>query len=94
VSDRVPPDEIGHFVLGCLDVVFAFSLALEKKGLLDRAEIVDALTQVKEQSLAQEGRRTARTAVAEIMVQALRLPVAGDQARARLRVLDGGRAEP
>jgi hypothetical protein len=88
VSDWVPPDEIGHFVVGCLDVLFAFSLALEKKGLLDRAEIVDALTQVKEQSLAQEGRRTARTAVAEVMLQAFAMPVAGNQARARLRLVD------
>jgi hypothetical protein len=88
VSDWVPPDEIGYFVVGCLDVLFAFSLALEKKGLLDRSEIVDALTQVRDQSLAQEGRRTARTAVAEVMLQAFSLPVAGDQARARLRLVD------
>jgi hypothetical protein len=89
MSDWVPPDEIGYFVLGCLDVVFAFSLALEKKGLLDRSEIVDALTQVREQSLAQEGRKTSRTAVAEVMLQAFAMPVAGEQARARLRVVEG-----
>jgi hypothetical protein len=39
--------EIGAFVTGALDVLFAFSLALECKGLLTRAEIVDALTQVQ-----------------------------------------------
>jgi hypothetical protein len=92
VSAHWPPrDDPGHFLLGCLDVVFAFSLALEKKGLLDRSEIVDTLTQVRDQSLAQEGRRTARTAVAEVMLQAFAMPVAGDQARGRLRVLEGGR---
>jgi hypothetical protein len=75
---RMSNDDPGHFLLGCLDVVFAFSLALEMKGLLDRSEIVDTLTQVRDQSLAQEGRRTARTAVAEVMLQAFSLPVAGD----------------
>jgi hypothetical protein len=44
VSDWVAQDDIGHFVAGCLDVLFGFSLALERKGLLDRSEIVDTLT--------------------------------------------------
>jgi hypothetical protein len=82
--------EIGAFVTGALDVLFAFSLALECKGLLTRAEIVDALTQVQHQIEAQEGGSTKRTAVASLMLEAFRMPVAGDQARARWRVVDGG----
>jgi hypothetical protein len=49
------------------------------------------LTKVQQQILAQEGRRTSRTAVVEVMLQAFALAVAGEPARARLRVLDGGR---
>jgi hypothetical protein len=73
-----------------LDVVFAFSLALERKGLLARSEIVDTLTAVKAQVAAQEGPASKRGAVAELMLQAFRLPVAGEQVRARFRVVDGG----
>lgn len=86
-----PRDDAGHFLLGALDVVFAFSLALEKKGLLDRSEIVDALTKVQEQILAQEGRKTSRTAVVEVMLQAFALAVADDQARTRLPCREAGR---
>jgi hypothetical protein len=81
--------ELGAFAGGMLDVLFAFTLALERKGLLDRAEIVDTLTQVKRQVEAQEGAATKRSAVAELMLQALDMPVAGAQARARLRLVDG-----
>src|SRR5208282_112347 len=61
---------------------------LERKGLLDRAGIVDTLRQVKDQVEAQEGAATQRSAVAELMLQALDMPVAGAQARARLRLVD------
>jgi hypothetical protein len=51
------------------------------------------LTKVQQQILAQEGRRTSRTAVVEVMLQAFALAVAGDQARTRFRILPGGRPE-
>jgi hypothetical protein len=82
-------DELGAVVGGMLDVIFAFSLALERKGLLDRREIVDTLTAVKAQVAAQEGPSSKRGAVAELMLQALQLPVAGEQARAKFRVIAG-----
>ena len=80
--------ELGAFASGMLDVLFAFTIALERKGLLDRAGIVDTLRQVKDQVEAQEGAATQRSAVAELMLQALDMPVAGAQARARLRLVD------
>jgi hypothetical protein len=75
------------FVLGALDVVFAFSLALERRGLLSRAEIVTALEQVEQQQLAQQGRPTMRTEVCAIMRQAFEMPVAGAQVRRGWRVI-------
>jgi hypothetical protein len=83
--------DLGAFAGGMLDVLFAFSLALERKGLLTRAEIADTLRQVKSQVEAQEGAGTKRAAVAELMLQAFDMPVAGDQARARLEVVEGGK---
>ena len=84
--------DLGAFASGMLDVVFAFSVVLERKGLLSRSEIADTLRQVKAQVEAQEGVGTKRAAVAELMLQAFDMPVAGDQARARLQVVEGGRA--
>jgi hypothetical protein len=84
----IPPDDIGAFLTGMLDVVFAFSLALERKGLLSRGEIVDTLTQVKAQVEAQDGVSSKRGAVAGLMLQAFARPVAGAQARSRLRLVD------
>jgi hypothetical protein len=81
--------ELGALISGLLDVVFAFSLALEQKGLLDRSGIVATLARVQQQLQAQEGPTSRRSAVAELMLQAFRLPVAGEQARARFRVIAG-----
>jgi hypothetical protein len=83
-----PQAEMGNFVLGCLDVVFAFSLALERRGLLQRAEIVEMLEQVQSQAAAQPGGPTTRTEVARLIREAFDMPVAGAQARARLRLVD------
>ena len=80
--------ELGAFASGMLDVLFAFTIALERKGLLDRAAIVDTLRQVKDQVEAQEGAATQRSTVAQLMLRALDMPVAGAQARARLRLVD------
>jgi hypothetical protein len=85
----ISADDVGAFLTGMLDVVFGFSLALERKGMLSRAEIVDTLTRVKDQVEAQEGESTKRGAVAELMLQAFAMPAAGAQARARLRLVDG-----
>ena len=84
-------EEVRSYLLGALDVLFAFSLALEKRGLLQRAEIVDMLDQVQHQAAAQEGGSTPRIVVAQLMREAFGLPVAGEQVRAGFRVLDGGR---
>ena len=81
--------ELGSVVSGVLDVVFAFALALERAGLLDRAAIVDVLIRIKEQIAAQEGTSSKRGVVADLLLQALQLPAAGEQARARLRVVAG-----
>jgi hypothetical protein len=69
--------------------VFAFTLAMERKGLLTRSEVAEALRYVIKDVAAQEG-VTARTVVAELMLQAFDAPAAGADARSRLRVIDGG----
>jgi hypothetical protein len=86
---HIPGSEIGAVIGGVLDVIFAFAITLERAGLLDRSAIADTLTKVKEQTAAQKGPSSARGTVAELMLQALKLPVAGEQARTRLRVIAG-----
>lgn len=84
----------GEFLTGALDVVFAFAVALERKGLLSRAEIADTLRQVIAQTGALEGGRTGRVVVAEVMLQAFDMPVAGEPVRSRFQVIVGGEAAP
>lgn len=77
---QIPVAELGAVVSGVLDVVFAFALALERAGLLDRAAIVDVLIRIKEQIAAQEGTSSKRGVVADLLLQALQLPAtAADQ---------------
>ncbi len=80
--------DLGAFASGMLDVIFAFSIVLERKGLMDRAEIVDTLRQVQAQT-TRDG-PAARSTVVDLMLQAFNIPVAGEQARARLTVIAGG----
>jgi hypothetical protein len=77
--------DLGAVVSGIFDVIFAFTIALERKRVLERGEIVDVLKQVA----AQEAAPTARAALADLMLKAFDTPVAGDQARARLRLVLG-----
>jgi hypothetical protein len=83
-------DDLGPVITGALDVLLAFSIALERRGLLTRAEIADTLRTVKDQVEAQEGGRTRRSAVAEWMLPVFDAPIAGADARSRFQVIDGG----
>ncbi len=83
-------DQLGAFVSGALDVIFAFSIALERKGLLERRELVNVLQAVQAQIGEQEQDQPGRKLVVDVMLQAFALPVAGDQVRARWQVIDGG----
>ena len=91
MSRTIPGDEIGPFLAGIVDLVFAFAISLERNGLLPRAEIVRVLDEVEAQQVQQEGRSTARGAVVHLLRDAFAMPVAGAQVRAGFRVLDGGR---
>ncbi len=84
-------EQLGQVLNGMLDVMFGFAIALERKGLLPRCEIVEVLGQVIRQATEQEGAPTKRTAIVELMLQALHRPIAGADARSRLQVLDGGK---
>ncbi len=84
------PDDLGPVVTGVFDVMLALTLALERKGYLVREEIAAVLTTVKEQIEAQEGGPTMRTRLAEWLLPVFKAPVAGEQARARLTVINGG----
>jgi len=91
---EITAEQLGAFAAGMLDVVFAFSIALERKGLLDRREIVDTLRTAREQISEQEqGRQTARSGVVDLMLAAFKLPVAGGQVRERWKVIDGGNGD-
>jgi hypothetical protein len=87
---KLQADQLGAFACGMMDVIFAFSIVLERHGLLQRAEIADVLAEVQQQAQKQDGQPTARTLVATLMRQSFGLPVAGEQARARFKVIDGG----
>jgi cell division protein FtsB len=87
----VKGEDLSAFLSGFLDVLFAFSIVLERRGVLTREEIAAALGEVQRQIAEQEGRQEpARAKVADLMRQAFSLPLAGAQARARLRLIDGG----
>jgi hypothetical protein len=90
-SATVASHQLGAFASGMCDVLFAFAVVLERRGLLSRADIADTLTEVQAQIAAQEGSQPGRGVVVELMRQAFALPIAGDQARARLRVIEGAR---
>lgn len=83
-------EDLAAFASGMLDVLFAFSLALERKGLLLRSEVVELLDQVQEQVDEREGCPTPRRAVATLMLQAFALPLAGD--RSGFQVIVGGKS--
>jgi hypothetical protein len=82
----LPADQLGAFLSGMLDVVFAFSIALERSGLLARAEIVDVLREVQALIAAEGGDSTARNAVVELMLLAFDRPAAGASMRDRWQV--------
>jgi len=82
-------DELGKIVNGVFDVVYAFALALDAKGIISRAEIGGILRQVVAAAERQEGGPTARTALAELTQKAFDAPLAGAQARAQLRLVEG-----
>jgi hypothetical protein len=86
-------DDLGLVVNGVFDVVFAFARALEQRGLLDRREIAGLLTEAKAQIEAQQG-PSVRTILCDLMIQAFAMPQVGEDARSRLRVLDGGTDRP
>jgi hypothetical protein len=92
---KKPQDDLAPVVLGVFDVTFAFAKALEVKGLLSRQEIAAMPSVVKEQAEEQAGGPTPRSKLAEILLPAVTLPIAGAQARARFRVVEGdGGDEP
>jgi hypothetical protein len=74
---------------GMLDVLFAFARCLELKGALTRGEIADLLETARGDIERQEGGASARTFVVDRMIEAFRMPVAGADARSRLRIVDG-----
>lgn len=93
MADSAPPltaAHLGKVTNGVFDVVFALALALEAKGLLPRSEIADLLAGVIRGATVQEGGHTVRVEIAELMLQALSTPIAGADARSRLKVIDGG----
>jgi hypothetical protein len=88
--ETIRSDQIGSFLSGILDVLFGFSIVLERRGLLTRAEIAAALREMQAQIEAQEGGLdSARKVVVDLMLKAFELPIAVDM-RARLQVIDGG----
>lgn len=82
-------DELGEIINGILDVLLAFSLALEARGVLSRAEIAAMLGAIRQQAEAQQG-PSKRTLIAELMQAVFDLPQGGADARSRLRLVDGG----
>jgi hypothetical protein len=58
--------------------------------LLERFEIVKTLQSVKTDAERQQGGPCKRTLIAEMMLAAFGAPMAGAQARSRLRVINGG----
>jgi hypothetical protein len=82
--------QIGPLISGLLDVMFAFAIILEQRGVLSREELVEGLIVMQAEIAEQEGGPSARSTVVDMMTEAFRLPIAGKQTRARFTVIDGG----
>jgi hypothetical protein len=82
--------DIGSLIHGVIDIFSAVSFALEERGVLQRSEIADALRLIKGDPAP--GARTNRTVIAEVMLEYLEAPIAGEQARARFKVVDGDKS--
>jgi hypothetical protein len=89
--ETIRSDQLGAFLSGMLDVIFGFTIVLERRGLLTRAEIAAALREMRAQIEAQEGPDTARNAVVDLMLTAFDLPIAGVDARSRFQLIAGGK---
>ena len=83
-------EDLGLVINGVLDVIFAFAMTLERKGVMERCELATMFRFVSDQATKQSG-RTKRTLIAEMMIEAFEMPVAGDQVRERWQVVDGGK---
>ncbi len=85
--------DFGLMLNGVLDVLFALAMTLERKELMSRSELAAMLRFVESQATAAQGGRTKRTLIAEIMIEAFEMPIAGDQVRAGWQVIDGGKTD-
>jgi len=74
--------DLGPIIVGVFDAIFAFSVALEQKGLLTRLEIAAVLRAMKKQIERQEGHPTPRTLLIERLLPVFETPFAGVLARA------------
>jgi hypothetical protein len=90
VTWRKAGNDDAKALVGLADCLFALCRLLEIKGLLTRAELAELLTEAREAIIAQEGGVNGRVAVADFLIRAFQMPVAGEDARSRWQVLDGG----
>lgn len=85
---------VPEVISGMADCIFAFGQLLANKGLLDRSELAAAFSEAVKSGTAQQegfgGNVESRILMASILAGVFSAPLAGEQARSRLRVVDGG----
>jgi hypothetical protein len=84
---RREPDDITGAINALLDVNFALVRMLEAKGLVERAAVAQLLAAMCEQ-LAAQNADPARIRIIELMAEAFARPLAGTEARSRLKLVE------
>jgi|HubBroStandDraft_6_1064221.scaffolds.fasta_scaffold738617_2 hypothetical protein len=90
---RPPPGVHPDAILGLIDAVLTLAVTLANEGLLSREALAAAFDETtRQQQLGQCS--GARTSPVRAIGEFFRLPLAGEQARARFQVIAGGEAAP
>lgn len=89
----IPGEQAGELITGMLDVLVAFGVVLANRGLIERADIADAMGRCLEQLTRHPVNTPARRYPIETMRAIFSIPVtAGGRGRAGLVPIDGGKA--
>jgi hypothetical protein len=81
---------LAAIVQGFFDVVAALAHALERRGVVRRAEIAEVLREMAERAKSNDDAIGTRSLLVNWMADYLDLPNAGADARSRFQIFEGG----
>ena len=81
---------LAAIVQGLFDVIAALAHALERRGVVRRAEIAEVLREMAERAESNDDAIGTRSLLVNWMADYLELPNAGADARSRFQIFEGG----